>query len=324
MSERDSYYGRPVIKPVEWTRLIPTYFFTGGLAAGASLLALAGRLRRHETAAGRMTFAALGAVGVSTYCLIFDLGRPRRFHHMLRVFKPTSPMSVGTYVLTAFGGAETLAAAGRLLGLPAAVTTAGEALAGGLAPLLATYTAVLIGDTAVPAWHEGRTAMPFVFAATSATSAGALGMLVLPTAEAVTSRRLALGGAVAELIAVRGLRREVGPLVEEAYTSGKAAPLMHFAEALTTIGALGTIAARRSRIVAAIAGAALFAGAVCERFGVFEAGRTAAAEPRFTVELQRSRAAQRAGERSAPPPADEASPTDEQRNEAPVPAYSAS
>ena len=34
--------------------------------------------------------------------LVLDLGDPLRFHHMLRVFKPSSPMSLGTWSLAAY------------------------------------------------------------------------------------------------------------------------------------------------------------------------------------------------------------------------------
>ncbi len=116
--------------------------------------------------AGRLV--ALGAVGVSGYFLVNDLGRPERFHHMLRVAKPTSPMSMGTWILTAFGSAAGLAAAGELAGCAAPArrarpgppgAAAGRSHSAGspppaLAPALATYTAVLLADTAMPSWHE--------------------------------------------------------------------------------------------------------------------------------------------------------------------------
>jgi polysulfide reductase-like protein len=119
-----SYYGRPVLKPPVWEWRIPAYFFAGGLSAGAALLAagadLTGRpaLRR----AGRLGgFAGLLA---SLYLLIADLGRPERFHYMLRVVKPSSPMSVGTWTLTAYGPGSGLAAAAELLPLSLRVASA--------------------------------------------------------------------------------------------------------------------------------------------------------------------------------------------------------
>ncbi|HMA47673.1 MAG TPA: NrfD/PsrC family molybdoenzyme membrane anchor subunit, partial [Frankiaceae bacterium] len=106
-----SYYGRPVVKAAPWENDIPAYLFLGGLAAGSSVLGagadLTGRpvLRR----AGRVS--ALAAVLASFGALVHDLGRPERFHHMLRVAKPTSPMSMGTWILTGYGPLAGLAAA---------------------------------------------------------------------------------------------------------------------------------------------------------------------------------------------------------------------
>jgi hypothetical protein len=179
-----SYYGRPILKVPVWGGGIPTYFFSGGLAGGCALLAagadLTGRpaLRR----AGRL--ACLGALGASAGLLVQDLGRPDRFYNMLRVAKPTSPMSMGSWILTTIAPAAGVAAiaefADRLpsrgpLGLvrrvlPPAGRAAGLAAAG-VAPALATYTAVLLADTAAPSWHEAYPELPFVFAGSALASA---------------------------------------------------------------------------------------------------------------------------------------------------------
>ncbi|GAA1034344.1 hypothetical protein GCM10009557_38760 [Virgisporangium ochraceum] len=109
-----SYYGRPIVKVPVWKHDIPAYLFTGGLAAGSSLLAAGADRTDRPTLrrAGRLT--SLAALGASTYFLINDLGRPERFHHMLRVAKPTSPMSMGTWILSAFGALAGTAAAAEL------------------------------------------------------------------------------------------------------------------------------------------------------------------------------------------------------------------
>ena len=109
-AEFRSYYGHPIVKAAVWHHDIAAYLFTGGLAAGSALLAAGGdatgrpALRR----AGRLT--ALGAVAASGFFLVNDLGRPERFLNMLRVAKPTSPMSMGTWVFTAFSAAAGVAA----------------------------------------------------------------------------------------------------------------------------------------------------------------------------------------------------------------------
>jgi len=313
-AEFRSYYGRPVLKPPVWEWKVPAYLFTGGLAAGCSVLGagadLTGRsaLRR----AGRV--AALGALLVSVALLIADLGRPERFHLMLRVAKPTSPMSVGTWILTAFGPGVGLAAAtellpahwrrsviGRLLGRlarPAGLSSAA------IAPGVASYTAVLLSHTAAPGWHEARGQLPFVFTGSAASSSGGLAMILTPVDEAAPARWFATYGAISELAASRLLQRRLG-LVRQAYTTGRAHRLRSFSEALTTAGLTGTVlAGRRHRAVAVASGLALLTGSALQRFGVFEAGVASTKDPKYVIVPQRERRAGRgtpdAGRGTAP------------------------
>ncbi len=100
---RPGYYGQPVVKPPVWTWEIPVYFFVGGLAGMSAVIALAAAVFDHvDVARAAMWLAAIGAV-LSPILLILDLGRPHLFINMLRVFKPQSPMSMGAWILTAFG-----------------------------------------------------------------------------------------------------------------------------------------------------------------------------------------------------------------------------
>ena len=114
-AEFRSYYGRPVLKAPVWDWRIAAYLFSGGLSAGSAMLAagadLTGRpgLRR----VGRL--GALGSLLASMYFLVSDLGRPERFHHMLRVAKPSSPMSMGTWILSAYGPGAGLAGVAELM-----------------------------------------------------------------------------------------------------------------------------------------------------------------------------------------------------------------
>ena len=97
----DSYYGRPILKAPVWTWEIPAYFFFGGMAGAAAPFALLSELRGDEALARRAWLVALAGAAASPPLLIADLGRPERFHRMLRVIKPTSPMSLGSWVLGA-------------------------------------------------------------------------------------------------------------------------------------------------------------------------------------------------------------------------------
>jgi formate-dependent nitrite reductase membrane component NrfD len=295
-----SYYGRPVVKASPWENDIPAYFFLGGLAAGSSLLAAGADLRGLPKLRRATRIAALVGGAAGSVALIHDLGRPARFLNMLRTAKPTSPMSVGTWVLAAFGPAASLAGAAEIAGmLPLRVPIASRLLeigarpagllAATLAPALASYTGVLLSDTATPAWHAAGGELPFVFVASAAASAGGLAMIAVGIDEAAPARRMGAGGAVAALAMEQRMVRSMG-LSAETLHNGKAKIFMNASRALTVAGALGTVAVGgRSRRGAALAGAALVAGAVCTRFAIFEAGQASARDPRYTVVPQRER-----------------------------------
>jgi Polysulphide reductase, NrfD len=295
-TEPTSYYGRPVLKPPVWAPEIPFYFFAGGLAGASAGLALAAGLRGNDVLARRAWLNAAAAIGVSPALLISDLGRPGRFFNMLRLFKVTSPMSVGSWVLAGSGLTTTIAAAEAWTGLvPAPVARPARGLAAALGLPLATYTAALVANTAVPVWHEARRSLPFVFAAGAATSAGAAALLATPPEAAAPARRLAVGGAVAGIAATEVMTRRLGPLGAP-YGSGAAGWLKRAALGLGATGA-GVVAGlgARSRPAAMAGGALLLGGALCERWSVFRAGFQSAADPQATVGPQRRAIA--AGER---------------------------
>ena len=93
---------RPVIKPPVWKPEIPFYFYAGRLAGGSAGLALLAELRGETALAGRTCMVAAAGSVASPAPLISDLGMPRQFLHMLRMFKITSPMSVGAWILAGF------------------------------------------------------------------------------------------------------------------------------------------------------------------------------------------------------------------------------
>jgi formate-dependent nitrite reductase membrane component NrfD len=311
-AEFTSYYGRPVVKASPWEHDIPAYLFAGGVAAGSSLLSAGADLTGRPALRRSGRVAALVALLFSMVALVKDLGRPARFHHMLRVAKPTSPMSVGTWILTAYGPFAGLAAAGELRGLlprPLRDGLVGRLLglgarpaglvAASVAPAVASYTAVLLTNTATPTWHDAHRHLPFVFVGSASAASGGLGMVTAPVDQAGPARRLAVGGAVLELAVERRMERAMG-LTAEPLHSGHAGRLMRASKALTTAGVAGTVLlGGRSRLAAAASGAALLAGSACLRFGVFEAGQDSARDPRYTVVPQRERVEQ--GRAAGPP-----------------------
>ncbi|GAA4909271.1 NrfD/PsrC family molybdoenzyme membrane anchor subunit [Streptomonospora salina] len=288
-SEFGTYYDRPVLNRITWRpRDIAGYLFLGGLAGASSALAAGADLTGRPGLARPLRYTALAAVTGSLAALVNDLGRPDRFLHMLRVMKWTSPMSVGTWILVCYGPLAGAAAASQATGvLPGAGRLAGLG-AGAVGPAVSAYTAPLICNTAVPAWHEGYREMPFVFVGSGAAAAGGMGMITAPVGQAGPARRAGAAGAAVENAALAVMERRMG-MVAEPYRTGRSGTLMRAAKALTIGGAVGALAGRRSRAVSAIAGAALIAGSACTRFGVFAAGQASVADPRYTVVPQRRR-----------------------------------
>ncbi len=275
------YYGRPVLKEPTWTWEIPWCFFFGGLAGASSVLSLSARAAGNDVLARRALLVSLGGATVSPVLLIMDFGRPERFYNMLRVVKPTSPMSLGTWLLSAFGTTTGAAVASDVLGVFPRVGRALEVASALLGPALSTYTAVLITDTSVPVWHEARRELPLVFAASSAASAGA-GMLT-PARDTTPARRLAVGGALAELGSMELMKRRLGSFLAEPYEKDEAGRFDKISKACTGVGAATMALAGKKRRAAAVAGGALIlAGAALERWSVSRAGSQSARDPKYT------------------------------------------
>lgn len=306
-AEFRSYYGRPIVKPAPWAADIPAYLFLGGLAGASSVLGAGADLTGRPALRRVSRLGAAGAITAGFAALVHDLGRPARFANMLRVAKPTSPMSMGTWLLTAYGPLAGLAAAAELRGLlprslarvlGVSARPAGLAAAS-LAPTVATYTAVLLADTATPSWHDAYRELPFVFAGSAASAAGGLGMLGAPIGEAGPARRMAVGGVLLEIAAERRMASSLG-LAAEPLHQGPAGKLMRARQAVVAAGLAATALAPRSRVASVVAGAALLTGSALGRFAVFEAGRQSALDPKYTVVPQRERINERDGSADRP------------------------
>lgn len=291
-----SYYGQPIINAPVWKAPdIAGYLFLGGLAGASSVVALAADLSGRSGLARVAKLGAVGAISTGAVGLVHDLGRPSRFANMLRVLKPTSPMSVGSWLLAAYGPAAAVSAGSAVTGLLPAIGTAATASAAALGPFVATYTGALISDTSVPAWHGGYREMPFLFASSAMSAAGGLGLLAAPLTELGPARALAAVGAVGEIAAAKTMERRLGE-VGEPYRTGKGGALLKGAEALTAAGVAAAVVGRRSRVATRFAGMAMLAASAVTRFGIFEAGMASARDPKYTVKPQRDRLATRAAD----------------------------
>ena len=203
-SAEKGYYELPLLKEPTWTWEIPLYFFVGGAAGTAAVIAgvaeLTGASPKLVRDARRLSLA--GAL-LSPVLLISDLGRPERFLAMLRVFKPQSPMSVGVWVLMGFSAGTTAANTGAwmrarpmfpaLAGLLQRLGDLGALLFG--LPF-ASYTGVLIGATVIPAWNCNASLLPGHFLVSGLGAS--VGMLELSGNQEPALQWLGLGAAVAE------------------------------------------------------------------------------------------------------------------------------
>jgi formate-dependent nitrite reductase membrane component NrfD len=293
-AQSPSYYGQPALKEPVWIWSIPLYFYVGGAAGAASLLGAAAEAVGGKGLKGlghQCRWVGMAGDLVSSGLLIYDLGRPERFLNMLRVFRPTSPMSVGSWVLVGSGAMNSVSVllAGRRGGLGRVGD--GAAVAAGLLGLpLAGYTAVLLANTAVPLWQATRKSLPLLFMSSAVAGAGSL-LELLPhsSREAKVLHLFSTMGRVGELLAGVAVRHEASRLevLERPLKHGPTGMLWKAAKACTAASlALGLWPDRRRWMKAA---AALLgtAGALATRFAVFRAGKVSASDPQATFQSQR-------------------------------------
>jgi formate-dependent nitrite reductase membrane component NrfD len=264
-----TYYDVPLLKPPVWTWEVPLYFFVGGAAGGAAVIGGVAEWAGAGTTLARDARRIAAAGGpLSAALLTADLGRPERFINMLRVFKPQSAMSVGSWTLTVFSGSTTLAL------IPAASRVAGAASAA-LGTGMLTYTGVLLGATAIPVWNENVRVLPAHFAASGMGSAAAL--LTLMGHDERPLDDIAIAAAAAETL--------IGAVIETRETPGMA-PLKRGASgAIIRLGGVlsGPVpllcrTAGRSRSWRRAASISALLGSVLTRIGWIAAGRASAAQ----------------------------------------------
>jgi formate-dependent nitrite reductase membrane component NrfD len=273
-----TYYGLPALKPPPWKGYVPAYLYVGGLAGASAVLAgVAPRDPALRAMRQRARWVAAVGVPLGTALLVADMRRPERFLHMLRVFRPTSVINLGSWLLllggTANVGTLLPGRAGQAMGVPSALAGA----------LIATYTGALLSNTAVPLWNRGRRTLPFLFAA---SSAGSTGWLLLPMAEHPREeqilRRLAVGGTLVELAGKVVLQREVGPSHALAALHRQGPGFWWKASKVLGAAAVaGMLLRPRQRWIAAALGTA---AAVASRFAVHEAGLRSAKDPKAAFE----------------------------------------
>jgi hypothetical protein len=290
--KQPGYYGEAVVRPPVWTWEIPIYFFVGGAAGMAPLIACAGLfLGLTNLTVNALRIAAAGAI-ISPILLVMDLGRPQLFLNMLRVFKHRSPMSVGAWILSIFGGFAVpawalcelsyneafapsiqllvLVVIGALL-LGAAITGLG----------LATYTGVLIGATAIPAWFLHRALLPIHFG--TAGLGCAAGILELLAFQIRPLGMLAMLAAIIETLLWIWLEIDKHGAADRALHEGGSGWLIRGGEIFS--GPLA-IVLRLTNLIP-LAAISFLLGALLSRFGWIGAGRVSGRDPEAVFASQR-------------------------------------
>lgn len=285
----------PFVKPPVWTWEVPLYFWFGGIASGASFVALACDAAGDERSARTARAVALGAVVPAPLLLIADLGRPTRFLNMLRIVKPRSPMSLGAWALVCFSTLDAAAVGADLAGLrrPARGLGAATALVGGY---LGSYTGVLLAVTAVPLWARSRLLLGPIFVSTATATGAAATRLTLvarglpeghPTRQALGT--LETGAMLAEL-GLSTLNERRLHHAAAAMTEGRPGLLFRFARSAVTTGLLLRFARRRLGPRAHHVASGLYlAGGLAFRYAWVEAGKASARDDMAVARMARGR-----------------------------------
>jgi formate-dependent nitrite reductase membrane component NrfD len=224
--ERSASVFRPTKAP-PWHGWVSGDLFLSSLASGAFIVAAVSLLMRPERlgAAARIGFVCVFPLMLADLiCLIMDLGDPARFFHMMRVFKPGSPMSVGVWAIALFSMISFAACVTVFLDVPQSVLTI--LAAAGLAPavIVSIYKGVLFSTTAQPGWRHMRW-LGAAFTSSAMASGAALMLLLamrMGESEAAQVMRIMMGWLlVLNAIAVRmvmGQPARSGHLAEPAAT----------------------------------------------------------------------------------------------------------
>lgn len=295
-----TYYQESPVKASKYEGLVWSYTYVAGLAGSAQILATIADMTRRprwQGVAHDGRYLAMLGPTVGSVLLIADLHTPKRWYNMLRIFRSTSPMSIGTYLLTVFGLTSGITAAGQALGnvagfrwlkpvakvaqVPAALTGAG----------ISTYTAALISSTSTPLWAAAPKLLAARFACSSvATAAAALSLAETrrgTDGNRDTLDRLAAGATLADAVlslaedqeyrreGVAGAQRDEHAIAIE----HRASQVLEHVLPLACYG-LKRAFPHHGRALSVVAALGVLAGGMLMRSNIFHAGNNSARRPR--------------------------------------------
>jgi formate-dependent nitrite reductase membrane component NrfD len=286
-----SYQGNPVLKPPTWTWQVPLYFFVGGVAGISALIALVAHVSGNAALIRAGLWIGFAGAVISPPLLIADLGRPTRFLNMLRVFKLHSAMSIGAWTLVGFSSAVGLAVICRELivaqygyGVLIPLEWIAEIFAAVSGMILASYTSVLLGVTAIPVWSENRKLLPVVFLTGALGSAAAVLELFgfrIPATQFIGIVASTVEIVLAVIIELRG-RYVDGPLRE-----GAVGWLTRLGAAFAgPISLLLRLSWSHDAVIRCVAGLFFITGALMARYAWIAAGRESSHDPEALFRIQ--------------------------------------
>lgn len=306
-SVETGYYGIHMLKEPQWSWEIPVYFFAGGAAGAAAVIAQFAQWTGAEAGLidDARTIAAIGSL-LAPALLVSDLGRPSRFLNMLRVFKVQSPMSVGVYIVSGFGPSTTAAKLANWLHTkhPGRMLRVIEGTAGLFSALfglgMATYTGVLIGVSAIPAWNENIDSLPIHFAL-SGLGAGVSAIELMGHEDSRSLNMLGIAASLGE--SMEGVKLELANKpANEPLKKGISGIITRLGGVLTgplplalriAAAFTGESQSKRLRRVAA---ASTLAGSFCTRVGWVRAGHASAKDYRLPLQLDANNSLRRVTE----------------------------
>ena len=293
-----TYYDRPMLKKSVWSIDIPIYYFLGGTAGAALTLGAAIQLVSPRGKHPMRRVSAIchwtGIIGSTAGAgfLIHDLGRPSRFLYMMRVFRPTSPMNIGAWILA--GAAPSAVTTGLLINRHGFLGRIGEIsgyVSGLFGAALAGYTGVLVANSAIPVWQEARRCLPVMFLGSSASAAASVIEIISDEKRARTMTAVfGAAGRIAEIAAAKQAERAVSamPKVREPFEKGSTAILWKAATVLTGASLAMSLWPVRKRATRVVGGLMGIAGSICLRFAVHYISNASARDPRASFQHQRN------------------------------------
>jgi formate-dependent nitrite reductase membrane component NrfD len=307
---RDAYRDVPILKQPTWNNEVAAYFFFGGISAGSALVGSLAQVaggERYKRLARTAHYVSFATLLPCPPLLIDDLGMPQRFHHMLRVFKPSSPMNLGSWALLVHGAGATVTVMRMLAGehrLPLAgglLRLLPERLLAGLGIpssfVLAGYTGVLLGTTSIPVWQTSPLLGALFMSSSFSTGIAATNLL-----GALTSRESVEEESELAVLALTASVTEAALLAGYVATTGEAAkPLLGDKSGVLLTGAVGALATaalleavslaigQHRKNISVLASVASLASGAMLRWAVVRAGRASAADREGTIEAMKPR-----------------------------------